>query len=1042
MKLRVLTSISAVALVVASNPVIAKPRGPELPDRIALGRDSNAEPCTAVRNWSDPLLTGSFSKSFSITCRGPTATRSIGVIWVVPVEQAEGIESSLACGAVTRTKMDGIGAVDARRCTDKSIGLQTQVTRFDRKKRRFVGSGISSIQGPIEEGLKILSGTKSAYQDRIRNTTASVSFADVAAAPDNAAGTLAQADTSLALAQGISLNHQGLHFEASRVLNDALSRLDVDAPAATRVELLLEAGLADSNIRFFDAATDHFQQADAAMDAAAISDRGALLARKRKTYAALDLLNRRSFAGAISSLDQLVSAPTDPSQPLTDMTTLRTINQNTAKGNDVSSAIAVPDIASLSQLVIDSQANWARSVALLSQGDAVGATAALDQAERSFNVLRKEKVDQLPILWLDARIERQRGRLAARRGDWRAAVASFDRAIASLERGSGSGGVGPALAETRMERAGIESKIEPNRKVILKEFSSAIGDLVSTGATGGVLPPAVEQYLDLLVEDSTENPSGTAIEDYFQAIQAVGEPAVARQLSQLQTLVAADQSVGAKVRDRNELEREITRLRYEISRVQTTDAGAARELEVQRAAAEKSLIAIDSDLQGSSRFSSVNDRPATVATVRAALRPGEIFLKVTEVRRRAFGIVIDAAGAQIYPIDAPIEIIEDLAKQVRSSIDGTPGKLVPFNVSASYTLFKLMSGTATDRLLAAKAVVVDPSGPLSSLPAGVLVTDRASVEAYNVSRSTDPFDFSQVSFLAKRMAVSSALSPRSFIVARTLPESTAPQPFIGFGTHVPAPMAGRAGNAMVSVGFGCNVEYKAISALSNALVPVSSREITLAEQALGLANAPQMTGAAFTDTAMRERTDLDQFQVLHFATHGLQEGQWGCAKSPPALVTTMDGGDSDGLLSFSEVAGLRLNANLVVLSACDTARGVSQGQARGAGQEEAANTLEGLVRAFLTANARAVLATYWQVSAEEETDQLIQTFYSSGRVSNIGSALKTAQTVLIDQPQFSHPFYWGAYFVVGDSSKTMLSGPAVAVAPKAVLPDVIKAVQN
>ena len=125
--------------------------------------------------------------------------------------------------------------------------------------------------------------------------------------------------------------------------------------------------------------------------------------------------------------------------------------------------------------------------------------------------------------------------------------------------------------------------------------------------------------------------------------------------------------------------------------------------------------------------------------------------------------------------------------------------------------------------------------------------------------------------------------------------------------------------------------------------------------------------------------------MLHFATHGLEEGQWGCAKSPPALVTSFGDENSDGLLSFSEIANLRLNANLVVLSACDTASGVrDEALARASGQEEAGSTLEGLVRAFLTANARAVLATYWQVSAEQESEDFIRTFYATARGATIG----------------------------------------------------------
>ena len=86
------------------------------------------------------------------------------------------------------------------------------------------------------------------------------------------------------------------------------------------------------------------------------------------------------------------------------------------------------------------------------------------------------------------------------------------------------------------------------------------------------------------------------------------------------------------------------------------------------------------------------------------------------------------------------------------------------------------------------------------------------------------------------------------------------------------------------------------------------------------------------------------------------------------------------------------------------------------------------MRAFLTANARAVLATYWPVSAEAESDAFMRSFYSSSRFASMGDALRIAQVSLMRQPAYSHPFYWAPYFLVGDATKPMLS-PAVRPTP-------------
>ncbi len=1028
------TTVSALVLAFAlAGPAQAQTLAlrPSVPDRFELGRDARGEPCVATRFWSDPKEAGYFSDSFAVTCRGATASRSIGLVHVYKSEFIERIERTLDCGAASSFKLPGIGAVRARRCVDKAIGLETIVTSFARGNRNYLTSAVPTAQGPAEEALSTVAMAQKPNADRNRKTVVAVDVAALAAAPGaTGIGNASTVDAASALQQGLRFVRQGLHMEASRVLNDALSRLPTNAPLASRIDLLLVSGLADSNLRFFDSAAEHFARADTLLGENPGIEGAAILARKRANYAALDLLNRRSFESAVQALDQLASAPADASQPLSDPALVRTLNQRGEGASDSSGAVSVPDIATLSQLVIDAQAQWARSVALLAQNKPEAARDALASADRSFAVLRRERVDQRQVLWLDARLERQRGRVVGRLGDVPTALAALDRAIASLNRaGSDGSGIGPTLAETQMERAALDSRTNTDRTRVLAQFDGAVDSLVSSGASGSVLPPSIEQYLDLLVADAEARPDGNAGERFFRAIQAVGEPAVARQFTQLQSIVTTDQSLAAKVQDRAELEREITQLRFQIGNPTPETTKDLAALETRRAAAETQLVAIDNELQASNAFSAVDDRPATIADIRAALKDGEAYFKVTEIRNYAFGILIDAAGYKIYRIARPMVDVRPVAELVRASIDGgADGKLPVFSVAGSYALFQLVAGPVADRLLAARTVIVDPSGPLEKLPLGVLVTDKASVDAFAGARKAQAYDYSQVNFLAKRVAISSALSPRSFLVARKLPTSTAPNPFMGFAQHMPMPMSAQVGGQMISIGSNCIIERRAIAALSNQLAPIDARELTRASAALGLTSAPELIGAAFSDTAVSARTDLDQFQVLHFATHGLTEGQWGCRQSPPALVTSMGGEGSDGILSFGEIAKLRLNANLVVLSACDTASGVSNAEARAAGQEESGATLEGLVRAFLAANARAVLTTYWPISDEGESEALIENFYRAGRTADIATALKTAQTELMVVPKSSHPIYWGAFFVVGDASKMMLSGGAVRVA--------------
>lgn len=1000
-------------------------------DSFNLGRNSAGDPCVASRAWSDPARPDVMGSSYFITCRGATAGRPLGALRLVSDVDNEvaPIDATMQCGDAAQVAIAS-GAATARQCYDNVLASNTVRLDARRGSQRLVGVAAPNLLGPLEEGMAILAGSRPIATDARRDSDSSIDVAMLAARPAGDGSTRTDGaifDPRGTLQQGIAFNHRGLHVDASRVLNDALSRLDADADPALRAEMLLEAGLADSNISFTASAAEHFAAAEAIFSRSPQA-RTPILTRKINAYRALDLLNSRQYAEALQALDLLVSSQAPAGQPLLDPAIVRQLNQGVRGDSAAASALSVPDSAELSQLVLDGQANWARSVALLALGNADGAQSALTASTVAYRTLQGEPIDQAPIQWLGARIARQEGRLQAQRRDWNAAIASFDRAIALLQRSSlASAGTGtePAIAEAQLERASIIALSDRGTEEKRTEYAAAVDALIASNLAGSALPSGMDGYFDLLVAEAETGLRDDTYERFFRALQAAGEPAVARQLSQLQNIVTADPELARKIRDRAEAEREITRLRFAIT-ANDTSLGGVEELERQRLAAEAQLVDLDTQLGESDRFRAVDDRPASLVDIRAALQPGEGFLKVAELNRRVFGIYVTADQTFIYKIAAnaqQLREVNELAANVRRSIDGRlaiDNKLVPFDAGGAHVLFRLIAGPARDAILASQAIVVDPSGPLESLPAGVLV---ANYDAG--ARRASGFDFSTTDFLAGRLTISTAVSPRSFLVARALPPSDASQPFLGFGAHQ-SPVGGDSGR-MINVGFGCVVPHAELAELSRQFAPISERELEVAATALGAANAPMITHAAFTDTAIEARDDLADYQVLHFATHGLQEGQWGCAKSPPALVTSFGDENSDGLLSFSEVARLRLNANLVVLSACDTASGVrDESLARASGQEQAGQTLEGLVRAFLTANARAVLATYWQVSAEQESEDLIRTFYQSARSRSIGGALQAAQISLMRDARYSHPFYWAPYFVVGDSTKPMISPSATA----------------
>jgi len=319
------------------------------------------------------------------------------------------------------------------------------------------------------------------------------------------------------------------------------------------------------------------------------------------------------------------------------------------------------------------------------------------------------------------------------------------------------------------------------------------------------------------------------------------------------------------------------------------------------------------------------------------------------------------------------------------------------------------------------------SGPLTTLPLAALVTEPP------VGDDTGPEALATTRWLIDRYAlatlpsVSSLKALRCHLATRgerhpgcpprltngqgqrraALPDRL---PLIAFGapvlTGTPEPGARGAPNADGILGPGTLADVEKLRALPD--LPGARAE----RVALGRIYPKGVVriGAAATETAVRH-TDtelLADARFVVFSTHGLMAGasfaEPGLVLTPPALATAED----DGYLTASEAAQLRLNADFVVLSACNTA--ASDGRPGGEG-------LSGLARAFFYAGARSILVSHWEVSDEATTALITGTFAGLDRTpGNRAVALQGAMREVRADRRWQHPAYWAAFTLVGTPS--------------------------
>jgi tetratricopeptide (TPR) repeat protein len=999
----------------AATPATAQP----LQDSFPIGSGAGLL-CSAQGSGRDAALVDMFDRAYSIVCRD--AAVPVGHLYALrlrggdPAARLAALRGGkVECGPATAGEIETLGRVETAACTLKAADVAYRIYLRRAGNSLHVAEGLAGYDSALRLGLRSLAANRPAEGEVSIATTG---MGDPVAFARAQAGSL---DPARALTEAYRRNNQGSFAEAAEYFS---ALLVADPNGASRGEALLNQALQQSNLGAADQATILFRQAEA------LAGSDPVLSRMLRNYRAIHLMNQGQSAAALEELAKPLPQGAEitripPAGPRIDAPIAAELNADppAARGlRGAASALLPVERAR----ILDAQAQHLRGALLGGSGRLAEAAASLNHALDELQAVREGRV--ISTMWLRAQIHGELGAIAERRGDGAGAEREHRAAIALLEADyPGS----PALLSAQAQLAAFLGR-SGRTDAALVLYRQIVDANAASGEPSPALRRALGPYLALLVREAARP---EAVADMFKASQLLIRPGVA----QTQAVLARELSGGSDqasrlFRQSVDLSRDIERARAEAARLAALPAPTATD--IARLATVRSLIpqmegeqvATQSKLADYPRYRVVSGGAMSLAELQQALRPGEAYYKMIAAGGAFYAIFATPGTARVFRLTVSPDELEREVDALRATVALVEGGRVltyPFDVELAYRMFGQLFQPVAGELGTVRHLIFEPDGAMLRLPPNLLITDHKGIDAY-LARSRAPggddFDLTGIQWLGRDRDVSTAVSARAFRDVRQVPPSRAPKANLGFGENK-APESGAVVRNAVR---GLLGEDSACAwPLTQWTRPISAAELHSADgnvQRRGGRGDEIVTGDAFTDSAIKSRSDLGQYRILHFATHGLVTAPRPECPARPALMTSFGGAGSDGLLSFSEIYDLRIDADLVILSACDTAGKASLAAGREAGVSAGGEfALDGLVRAFVGAGARSVIASHWPVPDDyDATNRLISGLFTAPPGTPMATALRGAEAALMNQPATSHPYYWAGFAIIGDGAAPVL----------------------
>ena len=441
----------------------------------------------------------------------------------------------------------------------------------------------------------------------------------------------------------------------------------------------------------------------------------------------------------------------------------------------------------------------------------------------------------------------------------------------------------------------------------------------------------------------------------------------------------------------------------------------------------------------------INPQPATPVLAQANLRPGEALITIYTSQNHTYVWALPYKGEMKFStVKLDKNTIAKIIARLRTALDPNPktlGDIPKFDLSLAHELYRKLLKPVEEGWYDANELIIVSPGLLGQLPFSVLPTAPVRLG----KQENELFsNYRQVPWLIRKVSITRLPSVSSLITLRKLPEADpGRKAFAGFGDpffnkeQVARAESEKPSQKMQLASLDKKLNVRGIritrtgnldiNTISSSRLESLNRLPDTADEIKGIAEALNADPArdiflGKNATEQKVKTmDLSDRRIIAFATHALLPGDLDGLDQPALAFSSpqITGSHEDGLLTVEEILKLKLNADWVILSGCNT----------GAAHGVATEAYSGLGRSFFYAGTRAILVSMWPVettSAQKLINGLFE-YQKKDKTLSRAKAFRNSMLDLIDEPglkenvsgriisSYAHPLFWAPFIIVGES---------------------------